>query len=197
MSTQGTWSMVLGNVEAMPGSLPAAALLALLVIGASVIDVRTQRIPNRLVVSGAVLGFLTQVLAPGQGAWASSLGGIAVGMAVLVPMYVLRAMGAGDVKMMGMVGAFVGPAGVLAVALLTFFAGGVLALAVAVRKGAVRQLFQNLRTMLFGAVVNVAAGGPAGFDAPAVSVGRLPYGLAIAVGTLGYLGMALCGISIF
>jgi prepilin peptidase CpaA len=197
MPVQGTWSTVLGSFEAMPGSLLAAAVLAVLVIGASVVDVRAHRIPNRLVISGAVLGFLTQVLAPGQGAWAASLGGIAIGMAVLIPMYVLRAMGAGDVKLMGMVGAFVGPAGILAVALLTFLAGGGLALAFALRRGALPQLFQNVRTMLFGAVVNVAAGGPAHIDAPAVSVGRLPYGVAIAVGTLGYLGMALCGMSIF
>jgi prepilin peptidase CpaA len=197
MPVQGNWITGLGNLEAMPGSVLAAAVLAVLVVCACVVDVRTHRIPNRLVVSGAILGFLSQVLMPGQGEWASSLGGMAIGMAVLIPMYVLRAMGAGDVKMMGMVGAFVGPTGVLAVALLTFLAGGVLALAYALRKGAVLQMFQNVKEMLFGAVVNVAAGGPAHVDAPAVSVGRLPYGLAIAVGTLGYLGMSLCGMSMF
>jgi prepilin peptidase CpaA len=197
MPVQAGWTTVLGTPEAMPVSLLTAAILVVLVICASVIDVRAHRIPNRLVASGAVIGLLTQVLAPGQGDWASSLGGIAMGMAVLMPMYVLRAMGAGDVKMMGMVGAFVGPTGVLAVALLTFLAGGVLALAFALRKGAVLQMFQNVWTMLFGAAVSVLVGGPARIDAPAVSVGRLPYGVAIAVGTLGYLGMALSGMSMF
>ena len=113
----------------------------------------------------------------------------------MLPLYLLRAMGAGDVKLMAMVGVFVGPLGALSVALLTFVAGGVLALAVATRNGALGRLFWNLKAMLFGSAVNVLSGGGASVTAPAVSVGNLPYGVAIAAGTVGYVVMSWLGVS--
>ena len=82
----------------------------------------------------------------------------------MLPLYLLRAMGAGDVKLMAMVGVFVGPLGALSVALLTFVAGGVLALAVAARNGALGRLFWNLKAMLLGSAVNVLSGGGASVD---------------------------------
>src|SRR3990167_7222316 len=103
-------------------------------------DIRSHRIPNKLVLIGVVLGVVLNGLLPeGQGfnsaipgglGWLAALKGLGVGMAVLLPIYWLRAMGAGDVKLMAMVGAFLGSSDVLGAVLATFIAGGVMALTV-------------------------------------------------------------------
>src|SRR5512146_2921662 len=92
-------------------------VMASLLLAAVRKDVRHHRIPNSLVFSGAALGILLNVLMPegagfaagyipGGGGLLYAVGGFAIGMAALLPMYLLRAMGAGDVKLMAMVGAF-------------------------------------------------------------------------------------------
>ncbi|MEG0884092.1 MAG: prepilin peptidase, partial [Janthinobacterium sp.] len=96
-------------------SLPAL-LLCILLTGAVWHDMRSRRIPNGLVFGGALAALLLHaVLTPGAGGLGlpAALGGLALGLALLLPMYMLRALGAGDVKLMAMVGAFIGPQQVL------------------------------------------------------------------------------------
>jgi prepilin peptidase CpaA len=115
---------------------------------------------------------------------------------MLLPLYILRATGAGDVKLMAMVGAYLGPWGVASAALLSFIAGGALALAVALGRGALGQLLANLRTMLFGTLLSAMTTGKTTITAPAVSVGKLPYGVAIAIGTFAHAVMVQRGIAL-
>lgn len=160
-------------------------------------DIRSHRIPNKLVLIGVVLGVVLNGLLPeGQGfnsaipgglGWLAALKGLGVGMAVLLPIYWLRGMGAGDVKLMAMVGAFLGSADVLGAVLATFIAGGVMALIVVLWSKQISQMLQNIKLILLGGVVKASAGQlPLMNDLP-VSVGKLPYAVAITVGTLGYL----------
>ena len=143
-------------------------LLALvtLVLTAVVCDLRTRRIPNVLVVIGIALGLSLQTVAPmGGGLFASSggasglgsalLGGI-VGLALFLPLYALRMLGAGDVKLLAMVGVWLGAPSVAWTALWTLLAGGVLALAVALGTGVLRQVLANLRVMLTSPIVQAA-----------------------------------------
>ena len=81
---------------------------------------------------GILIGTSIQVLAAGVTGLIAAAVGMALGMVLLLPFYAIRAMGAGDVKLMGMVGVFLGPSEVLSVA-VTFMAGGVLALLVALQ----------------------------------------------------------------
>ncbi len=169
------------------------------VVVAAVFDVRNHRIPNWLVLLGAVTCIVGQMIQPallGFGI-AGALKGIAVGFALLLPLYLVRATGAGDVKLMAMVGAYLGPWGVASAVLLSFIAGGVLALAVVLAKGALVQLFANLRTMLFGTLLNAMTTGKTTITAPAASVGKLPYGVAIAIGTFAHVVMVQRGIALF
>ena len=122
-------------------SLLCLALLAGLLGAALWHDLRTRRIPNRLVLWGTVGGVLLNSMLPaGAGLFQQPFGGLgllqslagaAAGLALLLPMYLLRALGAGDVKLMAMCGAFLGPLAVLEAVLLTLLAGGVLAIAAA------------------------------------------------------------------
>lgn len=184
----------------MVESVLASALTTLaavaLVTAAAWADRRSGRIPNRLVLTGALAGLACQMLATGTSGAAAALGGLALGIALLLPFYLIGAMGAGDVKLMGMVGVFLGPSGVLSAAVLTFFAGGVLAIVVALRSGTLGRALANVRTMLFGSLVAASATRRVEIVSPVASAGRLPYGVAIAAGTLLHLVLLRFGISI-
>ena len=76
-------------------------------------------------------------------------------------MYMLKALGAGDVKLMAMVGAFLGPQGVLLATLCSLLAGAVLALGVALYRGGLRRVLANSWHVLLQGVLRVVAGGRA------------------------------------
>ncbi|MDP5238042.1 prepilin peptidase [Uliginosibacterium sp. 31-16] len=176
--------------------LPWCLLLALLA-AALWQDIISRRIPNRLVLAGLLAGLACNaLLSQGAGLFMADAGGLGLGKALLgmlaggamlLPLYLLRAMGAGDVKLMAVVGAFLGPLQAFGAALLTFLAGGLLALAAALFARSLPQVLNNLRLML----LYLASGREAGLrvsDAP--TSGRLPYAVAIAIGTLLQLLLA-------
>jgi len=175
-------------------SLPLLLLFALLA-AAVAHDVRARRIPNAIVFPGALAAIALHALLPGgQGLFGvpmgglgvlSALGGWALGLAILMPMYALRLMGAGDVKLLAMVGAFVGAGQILAVAIATLLAGGVLAVCWALWQGSLRRLLGNALQMVLHSGLSGLAGGAVQVEAPAAASGRLPYAVAIATATVG------------
>lgn len=187
--------------------LPLLILCALLAL-AVWNDLRTRRIPNSLVFGGALLGLLLNAALPaGDGLFIQVFGGIgllkalaglAVGLCLLLPMYAMRALGAGDVKLMAMIGAFVGPGAVAGITLLTLLAGGVLALVVAGLNGRLRVMVHNTWHMIKYSMLRSLAGEVPKMDAPAAASGRLPYAVAIAAGAAPYLIVgATSGRSLF
>jgi prepilin peptidase CpaA len=186
LASTGTW-LSSGGWQAV-----SLVVLVVLLVGAAVVDVREHRIPNALVFPGIAVALLLAHL-PG-GSLSGSLAGIAVGLAMGLPLYWLRAMGAGDVKLLGMVGAFLGGSDTFVATLVIFAVGGVLGLVAVARRRAFAQLGANLKQMTFGGLVNtMTSAGPA-IDAPARSVGVQPYGVAIAAGTVLYIALAKGGI---
>lgn len=163
-------------------------VLTVFLLAAVWTDLANRKIPNRLVYSGVGVALVCQTALPsGEGLWVS-LQGLGVGLVLLLPLYLVRAMGAGDVKLMAMAGAFVGPKMIIGAALVTLVAGGVMAVMVALKQRAFWRLIENLKVMLFGSMARLADGQLPIPEQPAASVGKLPYALAIAAGTLGYLG---------
>ncbi|MDH5537226.1 MAG: A24 family peptidase [Betaproteobacteria bacterium] len=180
-------------------ALGALALLGALLLTATWHDVRSRRIPNAIVFSGAVLGLLLHSVLPAGGGLVSavpgglgllkSLAGLGIGLAALLPLYFLRAAGAGDAKLMAMVGAFLGPMDALGAVLCTFAAGAVLAVGVAIKAKVFGRMVRNVRLILYGAAAKLAAvDGPA-FDARTDAAAKLPYALAIALGTGVWLAL--------
>lgn len=174
--------------------LSVLALLAALLLTAAAHDLRGHRIPNALILCGAFLAFLLHTtlpqgdgflsLLPGSlGPW-GALKGLLTGLAVLLPLYLLRGMSAGDVKLMAMTGAFLGSPEIFWAIFSTFLAGGVLVLAAALRPGIAGQALKNLRLMLASAMLRTANGGAAVPLPAPQSAARLPYGLAITGGTI-------------
>jgi prepilin peptidase CpaA len=127
---------------------PATVAIVALALVASVSDLRTRRIPNRLTFGAAAAGclfFLVRAGLPGLG-W--SVAGWLVAVLLFAPFFVLRGLGAGDVKLLGAFGAWLGPQNALYLALFTAIAGGVMALVVVLARGYLKQAFQNLWVLL-------------------------------------------------
>jgi prepilin peptidase CpaA len=164
--------------------------LMLLLVIAAVCDYRTYRIPNRLVACGAVFGVIyTTVMPPVlHGTALFPLSGVVVGLLLFLPLYLLRAMGAGDVKLLAMIGTFLGPLETFYAALASMIVGGILSILWVLAHGRTLHMLQNLAAFFQVGLLGVLAGSPSGLRiAPDVSAGRLPYGVAISSGTIGYL----------
>ncbi|MDA8128469.1 MAG: prepilin peptidase [Betaproteobacteria bacterium] len=162
-------------------------LLLLFLAGAMATDLRAHRIPNALVLAGALAGLALAGLAPGGVGVPRALGGLALGSAMFLPMYVLHAMGAGDVKLMAMTGAFLGFPAIVEAALWVLLAGGVLALAFTLRRGVARRMGGNLREMLFSAAASAQIRTLPDFSAGPQTAARLPYAVAIGLGVGAFL----------
>jgi len=178
------------------GLLALVPMLVLMLLAAKQ-DISNHRISNKLVLTGVFFGvvlngilpegwgFNSQI--PGALGWLAALKGVAVGMGLFLPLYWLRAMGAGDVKLMGMVGAFLGSNDVLGAVLATLVTGGVMAILVVMWSKQLRPMLQNIKLIFYGSAVKLSTGqAPLMNDLP-VSVGKLPYALAISLGTFAYL----------
>jgi prepilin peptidase CpaA len=159
-----------------------------LVVTAAIFDFRSRRIPNWLNLSGLILGLgLNTLLFAQHGLWIASLGAL-LPLALYVPLYLLRAMGAADAKLMVAVGSITGPHNWIGILVCTALSGGLLAIVVAAAKG---RLHRTLANMI------VLAGELTRFRSPATRHEaldvknnrsmRLPHGVTIAAGSLAFV----------
>ena len=151
-------------------------------------DVQSHRIPNPLVGAGLLMGAGLSLFDGGLG-WRESLLAATAGIAAFLPLYLLRILGAGDVKLMGAVGSFVGYPGVLSVALLTALAGAVLAVLIAIRQRRLRSMVQQMGMGLLGLFYQVTSGGRPRQWVMVVGPHRMPYACAIGMGTVSHFFM--------
>lgn len=166
------------------------ALISVLLLCAAWLDVRSHRIPNSLILAGAAAALLLNVWVPsamGELGLQASLLGVGAGLLALMPLYLLRAMGGGDVKLMAMVGAFVGPGAMMEVTLYVLIAGGVLAIGVSLWRGNLWRVVHHIKLALLLKLAKMP-GWREPIDAAALRADhRMPYGVAIACGGIAYL----------
>ena len=129
----------------MPGIHVAALLVASV---ACAFDLRTRRIPNWLTFGAAAAGLVFQVVTGGTSGLERGVGGWAAGIALMLAPYLLGGMGAGDVKLVGALGAWLGPGDTFWVAMYTGIAGAVMAVVVGAWHGYLRQAWSNLWLLL-------------------------------------------------
>ena len=143
---------------------------------AAFIDARTRRIPNEISLATAVGGVTLAVTGVTGISILSSLAGLALGLALMLPGHVIGATGAGDVKLFAAAGALLGAGRILPAFLLTAIAGGVFALAFAWWRGRLtRTLTNTARLCGRSSQAREAIESPEEHN-------RFPYGGAIAVG---------------
>lgn len=171
-------------------------LLALIVAPAAIIDFRRRRVPNWLTVSGLVLGIaLNTILSGTDGLW-FSLKGLGLALLIYLPLYLLRGMGAGDVKLMAAVGAIVGPSNWLQIFVVTLVFGAVAAIILVLAKGRVKKTLQNMGVIL----MSLGSGHAPYKKNPELDVRsdqgiRLPHAVTIACGALVFLLTQAAGIA--
>jgi prepilin peptidase CpaA len=168
----------------MPIEQYREGFVLLLVSIAAVNDLMTRCIPNRLLLAGLAVAFVLCVISANPGtALLVALGGALTGLVMFLPFYLVRGMAAGDVKLLAVVGAFSGAQDTLWIAVLTWCAGGVMALLLVLLRGRLQLAINNVGRMLGGLVITRGMA-----VAPAQeSAGSMPYGVAIALGTVAVL----------
>ena len=156
-------------------------VLAVLAALAAAIDIRYRRIPNWLVLAGIVAGFV--VNSPGFAA-----AGFGIGFVLYFPLYLLRARGAGDVKLLAAVGAIVGPGNCFRIFVLTAVLGGAIAFGFVLLRGRVRRTLFNVGWILRGLLRFRAPWREnAELDVRSEKAMRLPHAALIAVGVFAFI----------
>jgi prepilin peptidase CpaA len=183
------------NLILPPPYLPIAAVLAVFVVVVGFFDFRYRRIPNWCTVAAALAGLVLNGFLQASGSslfsfsgLVFSLAGLALGFFVYLFLYAIRAISAGDVKMMGAIGALVGCAQWVRIWMFGAICGAVLGLIVVLLKKRVKKTMWNL-----GFIFSELGHGRAAYlrreelDVKSDKGLRLPHGVGIAVGALLYL----------
>lgn len=173
----------------MPGLLKV--VLSVLVLAAGVYDLRIRKIPNWLNLSGVVLGFGLNVFYAHAAGLSLAAFGLLLAMVVYVPLYLIRGMGAGDVKLMAAVGALAGPQNWLAIFLVTALLGGACSLFLIFLKHRGRQTILNVGFIVHELLhARMPSHARPQLDIRNSDALRLPHGTVIAAGSLAYLLVA-------
>ncbi len=147
-------------------------------------DIKSQRIPNFLSYSGILVGILLRTGVLGWRGLATALAGGALAGGIFFLLYLVRGMGAGDVKLMAAVGCFSGFPGVVQIMVACALAGGIMALGIALYRNSALRTLRNVWELLRFHVSHGAQVHPTlNIDNPQAT--RLPYAIAIAAGS-GY-----------
>jgi prepilin peptidase CpaA len=147
-------------------------------------DWRSHRIPNWLTVPGFVVGVTVNVLASGRAGLRTSLLGAGLGLLVLLPFVFLRSLGAGDWKLAGALGAFVGWQVLANLLMGSVFVAGVMALALVIYKRRFKETLRNIARLLASMLTLRMPGAEVSLDNPQSL--KVPYGVALALTTLLY-----------
>ena len=147
-------------------------------------DWRSRRIPNWLTVPGLLVGVSLNGLAGGWLGLKASLLGAGLGLLVLLPFVFLRSLGAGDWKLAGALGAFVGWEAMATLLMGSVFVAGVMALGLVIYKRRFVQTLRNIGRLLGSMLTFHMPGAEVSLDNPESL--KVPYGVALALTTLLY-----------
>jgi len=162
---------------------PVVLGLALaLAIVAGYTDWRSRRIPNWLTVSGFLLGVAANAVLGGWGGLKTSLLGAGLGLLVLLPFVIVRALGAGDWKLAGALGAIVGPGVLVDLLMVSVFVAGIMALGLVIYKRRFKETLRNMGRLLASMGTFRMPGPEVSLDNPQSL--KIPYGVALALTTL-------------
>ena len=169
-------------------TLLLASLALLLAMWAGWLDWRLRRIPNWLTVPALAAGLAANTLAWGWPGTKAAVEGAGLGLALLLPFVLLRGLGAGDWKLMGALGAWLGPSRLIVVLLGTVFITGAMATVQMFRHGRVKETLYHLGLLLvilftfgvWGQHHNLTLDNP--------GLMKLPFGVAAAVSTVLFFG---------
>ena len=151
---------------------------------AGVMDWRSRRIPNWLTVSGLIVGVAINTLSRGWPGAKASLLGACLGLGLLLPFVLIRSLGAGDWKLVGALGGFVGPEDLLALLFFAIVVAGSMALILIVAKRRLGGTLRNIGHMLASLLSFHLPGTEVSLDNPESL--KIPFGVAVAIAAVIY-----------
>lgn len=140
-------------------------------------DIRHRKILNLVTMPAAAAGIVYHAFTNGISGLGTSFAGLGAGLALLLIPFLMGGIGAGDVKLLGAVGALKGPVFVLYAGLASAIAGGILALFLLIYRGTLVQVLKHTAWGLLIQKVSFLSGGT-------LIGGSFPYGIAIVAGTV-------------
>lgn len=173
-----------------------ASTIALIVVTvmafvAAVVDLRQFRVPNALTFPLAILGLTFHATVNGLGGLQYSLGGIVIGLVALFLFYVMGVMGAGDVKLLAAIGAWIGAANVVYVFCVAGIVTGIHSLVVLTWQRRLREIpaiFQVAAVQMMTLGRHIARTDSASLAAVTQRPDRhryvMPFAVMIAIGVL-------------
>jgi prepilin peptidase CpaA len=156
-------------------------------------DYRWRRIPNWLTVPGLFLGIAVNSIVRGWPGLRDSLLGAGLGLVTLLPFVLLRSLGAGDWKLVGALGAFLGPQHLIAVLFATLLIAGVIALILVIWAKRFGQTFRNIGRMLAAMATLHLPGREVSLDNPQAL--KVPFGVAVAIAVVLYAAWHMWGVT--
>jgi prepilin peptidase CpaA len=145
-------------------------------------DLRTRKIPNYLTLSAALAGLVFNFIVAGWGGLADGFLGLFLGFGFLILPYIFGGMGAGDVKALAALGAWLGPKGTLYLFCYMGIAGGVMALVVLAWKGILWQKIRRGLIYLHNLILCQDLRSTVASTSIKETTKGIPYGVAIALG---------------
>ena len=173
----------------LPLELVSFLALTTLLVLASWTDLRIRKLPNTLVLWGVLTAVVLSLTPRGIGLVSAFLGGM-VGFLVFLFLHLFKMVGAGDVKLVGAVGMYVGWPDMANVCAAILITGGLVAIAWAVWTSRWSMVLKNLQN---GLMQHMRLGQWPAFGQPLinqVSPERVPYALAVGLGTAAYYVLA-------
>ena len=158
-----------------------------LVLAATVFDLRKRRIPNALTYSAVLVAFAYPALRGEFSRLLPAALGLLLGFGLLLLPWLAGGMGAGDVKLMAALGAFLGPGLVWKVFFLSLIAGGFVAVFYLILRSDLREGIRNTGRLIVGLLRDKKLPASESTGGGWKSKGKIPYGVAIAIGTVSTL----------
>ncbi len=168
-------------------SMTTVLVLFALLAAATAIDYKTHRIPNWLLIPALGLALILHTMDSGIYGLIASAGGLALGLALLLPLYVIGGMGAGDVKLLGVVGSFLGPWGAVVAGMATMMAGAVFGITIIVWQRVWPVLEVHVAQILISPKTEAHTRAVLHPLARRNPITKIPYASAIAAGTVAAL----------
>ena len=172
------------------------SILIILIFLTAVYDIKYRRIPNFLTYPAVLIGLTYHIYISGFDGVRFSLFGIITGTGLLIFPYLIGKMGAGDAKLLGAVGSFIGAKSIFVSFLFTAIAGGIYALLIIILYKSKNNGF--LKNLYYSCVNYVVIRKFVSFEngEDVRQRPKLCYGLAIAAGTGIFIIFEVTGIKV-
>lgn len=176
---------IIKGVGGLKLELARFVLLILLLITATIADIKNLKINNTIIFPSMLFGLILNTYYLRWDGFKLSFAGLIIPFALLFVLYILKMLGAGDIKLFCSVGAIIGSTNILWCIMASFLIGGILALLIMLYRGNGMKRLKRLYDYLLGCFLTLSFLPYQDFKNE--GDGHFPFAVAITLGTLGTL----------